>query len=110
MSNTLTLDVCITHLHLKNGVYSSEQHVWRDFGADNKTWNRIIRFVSADGRVLLGEPKDLDLDIGLALAEDRRVDVYVLSGEHIWDLHVIRTGEEAVVKKVRTSLVVPALC
>jgi hypothetical protein len=74
-----------------------------------QTWNRIIRFVSDDGRVLLGEPKDSDLDIGLALAEDRRVDVYVLSGEHIWDLNVIRTGEEAVVKKVRTSVVMLAV-
>jgi hypothetical protein len=75
-----------------------------------QTWNRIIRFVSDDGRVLLGEPKDSDLDIGLALAEDRRVDVYVLSGEHIWDLSVIRTGEAAVVKKVWMSVAVLAIC
>lgn len=65
-----------------------------------QNWNRIIRFVSTDDRVLLGEPKDENLDIGLAMAEGQIVEAFVLGGEHIWDVNVIRTGEEAVVKKV----------
>jgi hypothetical protein len=68
--------------------------------ADEKSWDRIIRFVSKDGRVLLGEPKDETQDVGLAMAEEQIVQVYVLGGEHIWDINTVRTGEEAVVEKV----------
>jgi hypothetical protein len=48
----------------------------------------------------LGEPKDEELDIGLAVAEGKQVEVYVLGGEHVWDINAIRTGEETVVKSV----------
>lgn len=65
-----------------------------------KNWNRIIRFVSGDGRILLGEPKDEGLDVGLAMVNGQTVEVYVLAGEHIWDINVVRTGEETSVKKV----------
>jgi hypothetical protein len=73
--------------------------------ADGQNWNRIVRFVGANDRVLLGEPKDENLDVGLAMAEGRPIEVYVLAGEHIWDVNVVRTGEEAIVKQVSISKV-----
>lgn len=88
----------ITH----HGIYSCECATLLTLSATlrHQNWNRIVRFVSNDDRVLLGEPKDESLDIGLAMAEGQTVEVYVLAGEHIWDVNVIRTGEEAVVRKV----------
>jgi len=48
----------------------------------------------------LGEPKDESLDIGLAMASGESIEVYVLAGQHVWDVNVVRTGEEVIVKKV----------
>lgn len=49
-------------------------------------WERLIRFVATDGRILRGEPilKDKNLDIGLITEEDQ-LQVKVLVGEDIYD-------------------------
>ena len=92
--------------NIHHGIYSSELAPPTVPSPQLKLqkWNRIVRFVASDDRVLLGEPKDETLDIGLAIADGQTVEVYVLAGEHIWDINVIRTGEEAVVKKVSRVL------
>lgn len=53
--------------------------------------------------MLLGEPKDEAQDVGLAMAEGQTVEVYVLGGEHVWDINAVRTGEEAAVEKVSST-------
>ena len=105
MSTLYTALYLVLH-NTRHGIYSSEfaPPIAPSPLLKLQNWNRIVRFVSSDDRVLLGEPKDEALDIGLAMADGQTVEVYVLAGEHIWDINVIRTGEEAVVKMVSRVL------
>lgn len=60
----------------------------------------MIRFISTDGRVLLGEPVDGELDIGLAMSSGQTIEAHVLGGKHAWEATAVRTGKTALVQTV----------
>ncbi|KAK1922333.1 fumarylacetoacetate hydrolase [Papiliotrema laurentii] len=68
------------------------------------TWNRLIRFISTDGRVLLGEPVDGELDIGLAMSSGQTIEAHVLGGKHAWEATAVRTGKTALVQTLLSPI------
>lgn len=77
-------------------------------------WQRLIRFVSTDGRILRGEPimPSPDYDLGFVKEEDQ-LKVKVLDGDDIYDGASVKlTNEIVTVKKLLgplTSKEVPIL-
>ncbi|WOO78666.1 putative protein [Vanrija pseudolonga] len=67
-------------------------------------WRRLIRFVTEDGREVLGEPVDGNVDIGLAVAKGAALQAEILDAKSPWDLDARRTGEIAVVKQLLSPL------
>lgn len=45
------------------------------------TWSRLVRFQDASGDVHLGQPVDAKQDVGLAVAEGKTVEVYLIEGD-----------------------------
>jgi hypothetical protein len=60
-------------------------------------WTRLVRFENESGNVRLGEPVDPAIDVGLACASGRKVEVYLIEGG-VFD--GIVTQQKAVIKKV----------
>ncbi|KAL1410304.1 hypothetical protein Q8F55_004310 [Vanrija albida] len=60
-------------------------------------WRRLIRFVTEDGREVLGEPVDGNIDRVRLQAE-------ILDAKSPWDLDARRSGEIAVVKQLLSPL------
>ncbi|TVY71368.1 Fumarylacetoacetate hydrolase domain-containing protein 2-like protein [Lachnellula suecica] len=67
-------------------------------------WKRIVRFIAEDGQEYCGEPSDAELDVGLAMAENKSVLVKVLAGNSPLDLNTAFTGEEKTAKKILSPL------
>lgn len=44
-------------------------------------WKSLVRFVGRAGQHRLGQPVDATLDVGLAVAEGRKVEVNVIEGD-----------------------------
>ncbi|KAH6692256.1 hypothetical protein F5X68DRAFT_250458 [Plectosphaerella plurivora] len=66
-------------------------------------WDRLVRFVSTDGRVLCGQPIDPDVDVGLALASGQPLEAQVLSGASALD-DADFTGEVAIIQKLLSPI------
>lgn len=68
-------------------------------------WSRLIRFnpKSAPSTVLIGEPVDPKLDVGLASYESEEIKVNVYSGNTVLDAGQ-QTGKEEVVERVLSPL------
>ncbi|WXC58174.1 hypothetical protein SNK03_004072 [Fusarium graminearum] len=70
-----------------------------------RQFSRLVRFISTTepAKVLIGQPAEDDLDIGVALRQSREVKVHVFSG-----LSVLKpgqkTGETAVVSRILSPL------
>jgi hypothetical protein len=68
----------------------------------NVSWERLIRFVATDGRVLRGEPilPSPDFDLGLVSSETR-LKAKVIDGDDIFDVaSTIVTDEIVTVEKL----------
>lgn len=68
-------------------------------------WSRLIRFhpKSAPSTVLIGEPVDRELDVGLASYNSEEIKVNVYSGNTVLDAGS-KTGKEEVVDKILSPL------
>ena len=44
-------------------------------------WTRLVRFVAQDGQIRLGQPVDALLDVGLAVAAGKTVEVSLIHGD-----------------------------
>jgi hypothetical protein len=62
------------------------------------SWSRFVRFRDSQGTVRLGQPVDETIDVGLAVAKGKKVEVYVIEGD-AFDGKV--TQEKAVIAEVR---------
>ncbi|KAG0649353.1 Fumarylacetoacetate hydrolase domain-containing [Hyphodiscus hymeniophilus] len=56
-------------------------------------WKRFVRFVAEDGQELCGEPSEVELDVGLAIADKETVLIKVLDAKSALDLNAAFTGE-----------------
>lgn len=65
------------------------------------TWTHLVRFVGRNGEIRLGQPVDVDTDVGLAVAEGQEVEVFVVDGD-IFDGTV--TTERDVIKQLLAPL------
>lgn len=64
----------------------------------NRTaWTRLARFVGKSGQVRLGQPVDASIDVGLAVAAGKDVEVHVIDGDVYSG---IVTSEKDTIKKV----------
>jgi hypothetical protein len=68
-------------------------------------WSRLIRFnpKSAPSTVLIGEPVDRELDVGLASYNSEEIKVNVYSGSTVLDAGQ-QTGKEEVVERILSPL------
>jgi len=68
-------------------------------------WSRLIRFnpKSAPSTVLIGEPVDRELDVGLASYNSEEIKVNVYSGNTVLDAGQ-QTGKEEVVERILSPL------
>ena len=44
-------------------------------------WTRLVRFIAQDGQIRLGQPIDASLDVGLAIASAKTVEVNLIHGD-----------------------------
>ena len=68
-------------------------------------WSRLIRFhpKSAPSTVLIGEPVESELDVGLASYKSEEIKVNVYSGNTVLDAGQ-QTGKEEVVERILSPL------
>jgi hypothetical protein len=68
------------------------------------SWNRLVRFrpSSSPSSVLIGQPVDQHLDVGVATFEGKQVEVDVYSGDSI-----LRAGEKTRKKETIGTLLSP---
>lgn len=64
---------------------------------NSQAWTRLVRFLDASGKEHLGQPVDPAVNVGLAVAEGKPVEVYLVQGD-LYDGVV--TSEKSVIGKL----------
>ncbi|KAJ5084534.1 hypothetical protein NUU61_009113 [Penicillium alfredii] len=85
---------------ISNGANHEATSLKPTSGRQHPAWKRWVRFKGTDGNVYGGEPVDIGMDVGLAIARNEAVPVKVVAGGSALDYDAPFTGEVKLVDEL----------